>query len=80
MEREVRHRQQLARAQRLQPREGRHQFRPVQEVNRAVALAELQQHQLDRQRAAYRVLHLNEANNGQEDPAADLSPERQRAL
>jgi len=79
VERGARH-QQLARVQQLQAQEGRRGFRLAQEVRWAVFLAEQPHHQLDRQQAAHCVLHLNEANNGQEDPAATLSPKRQPAL
>jgi len=77
---EARH-QRLARVKRLRPQLGR-RFRLVQGVNRAVCRR--QQNRLLRARRrrrpdpqqAYRLHHLSEANNGQ-DPADDLSPERQ---
>ena len=75
--------QRLARVQRLRPQLGR-RFHLVQEVNRAVC--HRQQNRLLRARRrrrpdpqqAYRLHHLSEANNGQ-DPADDLSLERQLA-
>ena len=75
--------QRLARVQRLRPQLGR-RFHLVQEVNRAVC--HRQQNRLLRARRrrrpdpqqAYRLHHLSEAN-GHQEPADDLSPERQRA-
>jgi len=75
--------QRLARVQRLRPGLGR-RLRLVQEINRAGC--HRQQKRLLRARRrrrpdpqqAYRLHHLSEANNGQ-DPADDLSLERQLA-
>ena len=76
----ARHRR-LARVQRLRPRLGR-QIRLVQEVNRAGCHRQQNRLLMARRRRrpdpqqAYRLHHLSEANNGQ-NPADDLSPERQ---
>ena len=82
--------QQLARAQRLRPQEGRRQFHPVQKANRVVCLPEQKErllaqerryqkqnrHQQDH-RDVFRLHHLSGAKADRANPGVDLDPEQQ---